>query len=1089
MKNHFIRTILISLLTLMFPLMMYGQAVVVKGTVIDQNTGELLPGANVVEVGKNGRFMTGTITDLNGAFILKVSNPNARLNISFIGYQNQVVDVNGKTELKIQLLPSTQEIGAVTVTSHRVQKVDNGFMPITKRELTSSVATIEMKTVEDVQPVTISEAIQGRLSGVDVTMTTGDPGAGASIKIRGTSTINGRNEPLIVLNGIPYDTDINDNFDFTSATEEDYGALVNIAPEDILSIDILKDAAATAIWGSRAANGVLLITTKRGSKGKTIFNLSYKFKMFESPDPVPLLGGPEYVLVQQDEWYNASMDKTGAPPDLSDPYTFWPLQYDPDYKYYYEHSQNTDWIEAVTQTGFTNDVNFSLSGGGEKANYRLSTGYLDQSGTTIGTDFTRLSTRMNLDYHLTEKVLLYSDFSFTQGNKDANNGNIRSMAYKKAPNMAIYNMFDQDTPSDSYFAAYLNSGPDIANYQGLGSSWWNPVALGYEGKNNSKQTRITANIGVRWDIVRGLFFDGYVAYDLANSVLNTFFPQVASGEGVADRGYNKVRYSDSEAYNIQQRSKLVYQKTFNGDHKFTAVGSYDIYTRKSSAFAGSTEMTPSYWIKEFSQPAPLTSLSSGIGRNRRISYIFNSQYSFRDKYFINGGFRVDGSTSFGSGKKWGTFPFVSAAYRISSESFLETATFINDFKLRASFGLNGNAPGSNSSYFSRYGVGPAYIDMQGINPKNIELNNLQWEQIQQQNYGFDFAGFNNSLNVTFDYYYKKTTDMLWSNYQVPSTTGFGSLNYINFGDMLNTGFEIAISVKAINRNNVGLNINFNIARNRNEVLSMPENISLEKINMTKNGNYARKVIYGEPIGSFYGYVYDGVYSTEDDAIAKDRSGNPIMGPDGNPLFYRFDSPNGYIFKAGDAKYRDINFDGLINELDIVKLGDSNPKFHGGFGTNLRIFKSISINTFFHYKYGHNIVNYNKMALENMYSKNNQAVSVTRRWRQPGDVTDIPRALYQYGYNWLGSSRFVEDGSFLRFKTLSVSYALNQRIVRQMHLESLKFYFNIQNIYTWTNYTGQDPEVGVVTKDPFFVAGDRAYTPPPRNMTFGIDVKF
>jgi hypothetical protein len=196
-----------------------------------------------------------------------------------------------------------------------------------------------------------------------------------------------------------------------------------------------------------------------------------------------------------------------------------------------------------------------------------------------------------------------------------------------------------------------------------------------------------------------------------------------------------------------------------------------------------------------------------------------------------------------------------------------------------------------------------------------------------------------------------------------------------------------------------------------------------------------------------------------------------------------------MFKAGDAKYRDVNFDGLINELDIVKLGDANPKFHGGFGTNLRIFKNITINTFFHYKYGHDIVNQNKMTLENMYSRNNQAVSVTRRWRQPGDVTDIPRALYQYGYNWLGSSRFVEDGSFLRFKTISVTYDLSRRIVKKMHLESLKFYFNIQNVYTWTNYTGQDPEVSVVTKDPFFVGYDYAYTPPARNVTFGIDVKF
>jgi len=411
---------------------------------------------------------------------------------------------------------------------------------------------------------------------------------------------------------------------------------------------------------------------------------------------------------------------------------------------------------------------------------------------------------------------------------------------------------------------------------------------------------------------------------------------------------------------------------------------------------------------------------------------------------------------------------------------------INDLKLRYSYGVNGNQPGSSYGYFNLYSTGEEYMDMPVVIPTNLQLDHFRWERNSQINYGVDLTAFKNYLEVHFDVYTQKSKDLIWENLSLPSTSGFPQITR-NWGSMDNKGWELMFISDVLKKEKLGLNLNFNIAHNENRITEIPENFDFEFGSEAGNGQYARRAQEGHPIGSFYGFRYLGVYPTDMDAVAHDANGNVIHNMEGRPLYMRYENADGYRFRGGDAIYQDINYDGLINELDIVRLGNSNPKFIGGFGSKLT-WHNLVVTLFFHYRIGQDIVNMTKMYNENMYYRNNQSVSVLNRWRRQGDVTDIPRALYNHGYNWLGSDRFVEDGSFVRFKSASISYNFGN-IARKIKLQDLKLNFMIYNLYTWTNYTGVDPEVPMLSTDPFFIGEDKADTPPPKNYIISLNVKF
>jgi hypothetical protein len=353
----------------------------------------------------------------------------------------------------------------------------------------------------------------------------------------------------------------------------------------------------------------------------------------------------------------------------------------------------------------------------------------------------------------------------------------------------------------------------------------------------------------------------------------------------------------------------------------------------------------------------------------------------------------------------------------------------------------------------------------------------------------DLFAFNNRLSATIEYYTDITSNVLQKEYKIPASTGYEYLKYFNDGKIENSGFETQLHGNILRMENVNFSLDFNFSINKNKIIEVPENILEDDVNMLANGNYATNIVQGGAVHSYFGYIYDGVFATDEDALAKDENGNTLVDPWGNALYLRHDDATGYIFKGGDAKYRDINYDGLINEYDVVQLGKPYPDFHGGFGGTLILFKDITLNASFHYKVGHDIVNETKMNLENMHSKSNQAVSVNRRWRKQGDITDMPRALYNLGYNYLGSSRFVEDGSFLKLRFVSVAYNLPDKWLSKIFVKDMNVFFTMYNLYTWTDYTGQNPEVSVATKNIRYIGKDDSKTPPSRDISFGVNVKF
>jgi TonB-linked SusC/RagA family outer membrane protein len=1045
---------------------------VVKGTVTEEGTKEALIGVTVVEINNDNRVLNGVITDVNGGFTLKISNPNNSLRISYVGYKTIEVKVNGSEPLNIVL--SQEGIGLDEVVVKGESKKIGGLNPVSSRDLTSSVQKIEMKDLEETKVSNIGEALQGRAGNVDITMASGDPGAGMSIRIRGTASISGSKEPLIVVDGVPFNIEIDDDFNFSGATQEQFSGLLNITPEDILSIEVLKDAASTAVWGSRGANGVILIDTKRGKKGKNTFEYLYKLSINEQPKSIPLLDGYSYSMLMLEEIFNSG--STEIPSEI---------EYNKESANYFNYSQNSNWLKAITKTGFTHDHTFSMMGGGESALYRFSVGYLDQTGTTVGTDYKRLTSRFNLDYNISSKLRISGDLSYTYGDNDLSYwqgegyNTIRGVAYVKAPNMSIYKYSADGTISNQYFT------PE-SNFQGQGYEWFNPLAMADLAVWNKKEHRLRTKMELKYNILRDLVFTSFVAYDMDNQIENQFLPYLATGSNWTSTNVNRASGMDVQSSSLESQSQLVYVYSKSSVHKLTTMLAFTMSDNKNGWYYGSTSNTPSPYIQDYTQSAPIYWLGDAYSQNRMIGFLGFIHYSLYDKFLFQLNARREGSSRLGYNSRWGTFPSLSFAYRLSSESFMKDIKFIDELKLRYSYGVNGNQPGSSYGYFNLYGTSGEYIDMPVVVPLNIQLDNFKWERNAQFNYGIDFQGFKSILDFHFDYYKQRSSDLIWDRLSLPGTSGFPEITR-NWGTMENKGWESVLNSTLLRNNNFEITFSMNVARNRNIITEIPENFDFEAGNEARNGEYARRAEVGYPLGTFYGFKFLGVYPTDADALAHDINGKPINNLMGKPLYMRYGNADGYRFRGGDAIYADINHDGLINELDIVKIGDSNPDFFGGFGPKIK-WKNLVVNLFFHYRLGYDIVNRTKMYNENMYSRNNQSVSVLNRWRRQGDITDMPRALYNQGYNWLGSDRFVEDGSFLRFKSASVSYSF-KNVVKRLKLQEVKVNMMVYNLYTWTRYTGVDPEVPLLSNDPFFIGEDKSDTPPPKNFVLSINVRF
>jgi TonB-linked SusC/RagA family outer membrane protein len=519
------------------------------------------------------------------------------------------------------------------------------------------------------------------------------------------------------------------------------------------------------------------------------------------------------------------------------------------------------------------------------------------------------------------------------------------------------------------------------------------------------------------------------------------------------------------------------------------MGQVDTEDSRSRWYKAESSNSASPYITEPVNDKHLVSFGSSYTEYRSLGFYATGSYKWRDKYSIMLGAKYEGNSKFSQESRWGLFPTVAAFWRLSGEEFMKGATFIDDLKFRFSWGQSGNSPAGNYLYYNTYRAGSSYsyMDMQGVQPSGIELTSLQWETIDQINPGISFIGLQNRLTIELDYYRKKTLNLYLEDSGIPEHSGFSSVDR-NDGEMENRGYEAMIDYTIIRKKDFQLSFNLNISSNQNRVLSLPENYSLEYGNMLENGNYKISIVPGQPLGGFFGYEYLGVYASDADAIVTDEDGNPVYGLGSEePLSMIMGGSSGYVFEGGDAKYKDQNYDGKIDELDLVYLGDLNPKLMGGTGFRVQ-YKGFILNTFFYFKVGQEIINQTRMDTEKMYNYDNQSLATDWRWRREGDITDMPRALYNTGYNWLGSDRFVEDGSHIRLKSVSLTYQVKPSVCERLKLSELKFFATGYNLYTWTNYSGQDPDVAPPSK-PDTLPKDNSKTPPSQKFMFGINIIF
>ncbi len=1058
-----------------------GQSAIIKGKVIDSETLETLVGVNIVEIDKNNRFISGTVSDFNGNYVFKVSDVNNIVQVSFIGYTKQTFLVEGRTLIDINLEPESFSIDEITVVGAKMGS--DGVTSV--RDRGTAVTRLELEGLKSIMSTSVEDMLQGRVGNVDISSVSGDPGAGLNIRIRGTASLNARNQPLIVINGIPYDANIDDNFDFASADIEKFGNLIDVSPEDIESIEVLKDAASTAVWGSRASNGVLMIQTKRGAKSKPIFEYTYKNTSAFEPDPIPMLDGAGYARLITEEHYNFDYNVFSSQE----------IAFDPEWEEYYNYSQNTNWVKEITKPAMTQQHDFSVRGGGDKTRYNMSMGFFNQEGTTIGNNLKKLNLRSSLDYDLSSKLQFKTDVMFTRYDQDntydvedpefaANDGykSLRSVAYRKMPNLSIYDRDTSNIHYGDYFTPY-------STLQGIARDSYNPVAFANLGKQKRYKDNARALFSLRYYITPRLILNSTVTLDIFDNKISKFLPYKALGYDLNSDITNHAVNEFSKKSSIYTINRLIYRPQVGDNHDIVIMGQFDTEETVSRWYKTESSQSASPFLDQPVNDKHLTWFGANYSKYRSLGMYLTGSYKYKDKYSIMLGAKYEGNSKFSKDSRWGLFPTVSAFWRISEEPFLSNLDFIYDLKLRFSWGQTGNSPNQNYLYFNTYESGSniSYMDMQGVKPTGIELTSLQWETIDQINPGISFIGFNGRMNIEADYYRKKTLNLYLEDFGIPDQSGFGKINR-NDGEMENRGFEFLIDYTVVQRKDFQFNFNVNLSKNENQVLRLPDNYSLIYGNMLENGNYKISIKPGEPLGGFFGYQYAGVYKSDDDAIVRDKNGDPVYGFNkDNPMTMIMGGPSGYVFEGGDAKYVDQNHDGKIDELDIVYLGDLNPKLMGGTGARIQ-YKSFILNTFLFFKVGQKIINQTRMDTEKMYNYDNQSLATNWRWRREGDSTDIPRALYNDGFNWLGSDRFVEDGSYIRLKTLSLSYLLKPELAKKLRVREMRIFATAYNLYTWTNYSGQDPDVAPPQK-PDTLPKDYSKTPPSRKYMFGVNIKF
>lgn len=1075
----FAKIILLFLMTFVYSNSGFAQGTILRGHINDPVLQEPVIGVSVAEFDTDNRIIGGTITDVNGNFQIVVKSTDHILEISCIGYTTERIEIGARTQFDIDMETGNVMMDEVVITAAR----ETGSLTnIPLVDLAASVTEVNMVDIYEVGASSAADALQGKIGGMDIT-SAGTPGSGSQIIIRGMSSLSG-SQPLIVVDGLAQDVRSSTDIDFGSADAEDIGDLVNVAPQDIKTIRVLKDASATAQYGARGADGVIEITTKRGKKGKTKFNYNFSSSQYFDPSPIPLLDGDEYVTLMIDELKNARgvFSITEDYPQIA---------IDPNYKHYHNYNKNTDWLAEITRPGNKFEHFFSASGGGERARYNTSVGYETQEGTTKGEASQKFSTRINIDYNVTRKLTLTTNFSYTNFRLDGNyrettggsafKPHIRSNAYRMAPNMSVYEHDSSGNLTGSFFNP-------LDNFQGDEVKYYNPAALIAHSYTDNERNDLSASAQIKYSISPSLSFNQLFAYQYRGEIENSFLSRKSLATAWIDDWNDKTTEENFWYLKRLSRSTLNFNKILANIHTLTGTLLWEIIGKND--FVSRTTVSNGFGasIPESSVEAVINNLGSGEGLDRQVSGLGMINYKLLGKYVLQGGVRMEGSGKFGKNNRWGYFPNLGFTYHMHKEKFMANLSWLSNSRIRLSYGVAGKAPKDAFVQYSIYRAPErnTYISNRIIVPVRPELRNLVWEKSYSASAGWDLGFYQDRITIITDVYRIRTYDILTKNYQIPASTGYNTLIWFNGGAIENKGWEFTVQGKIKEKGDLKISSNFNINRNINSFIEFAENFEQERLTSIKNGGYPYRLQLNKPVGSFYGFVYEGVYQTDEDAFALDVDGNIMYDLNNEPI--TMVSSNNREFGAGDTKYKDINYDARIDLNDVVFLGNMLPEYTGNIGTRLS-YKNVGLNINFLYRMNFQIINQLGLDLERMTHFNNQSRAVLNRWRDESVATEnqIHKAEYLHTFNSLGSSYYVEDGDYLRLNSISLTYNMPKVFLQKIKLNSMRITLSGRKLLTFTNYSGVDPEIKIKSPDKLSV--DNARTPVPKYYTVNIHIGF
>ena len=967
------------------------------GTVLDAETNDPIEGATVqleavthsVKTDRQGKFQFVTGQKLPFTVI-----------VSYLGYESQTLVISTSPAI-ISLKPKLSGIDEVVVVGYGIQK---------KKDVVGSVSKVSGKSLEDIQSAGVDQLLQGQASGVLVSANSSVPGTGIFLRVRGSTSINASNNPLYIVDGVF----INNNSLQTIGTGgQETSPLADINPSDIESMEILKDASATAIYGARGANGVVLITTKRGKAGKNNIGFNFSKAYSNAPKKWKVLTAEQEGILQNETWLNDGKDFSKRP--------FRPVS--DGGKGNPEDLITYDRIGLIFQTAESENIDLSLSGGSDKLQYYLGGGYSNQEAIVKPDWFKRYSLKINLDNKITDNVKIGTSTNLvrTERNMSAN-GNVPNGTV----NGALY------TPS--YYPIFTADG----NYN-RPVFFENPLATINESNFKAVGTRVISNVYGTYSILKNLIFKTSWSIDFNENYENNYY----NSKMFLGQPNGEATSATSRLTSLINEQTLSYLTSIGDQHQLSfVVGNTlqkEIYDLTSVTGIGFPSDAFTKIASSATQYGTSSSTASGL-----ISFFGKGTYIFKDKYIVDASVRADGSSRFGKENRWAYFPSVGAAWRLSNESFIADIDWLSDLKLKSSYGITGNQNGIND--FASRGLwsgGSNYLNASGIFPSQLANPNLKWETTAQFNVGFDLAFLQNRFTIEFNYYDKYTKDLLLSN-PISSKLGFSS-QLSNVGEMSNKGFEFSFGGQLLNTRHIKWNTNFNISRNINLIEKLNSTILLNRT-ILKEGN---------PLYSFYAHKQVGV----------------------NP-------------DNGDVLFEDLNGDELATDADLQIIGNAWPKFTGGFNNDFVLWKNLDIRSLFYFSLGNKMWNNTRYRMGHGGSRNDAFAMLEEqldRWQKPGDVTDVPRMTASGNNASIIPSRFMEDGSYLRLRNLSVGYNIKGSALDRLKIKNIRLYLAATNLLTFTKYSGVDPEVNTTGADQNQIGYDQAIAPQPRTFQLGLNL--